>query len=74
MQASRSELWPERAAALVYAQCFWFRHGPLLGRPGAAACVGLAAGALADSKLEVRELAAATLSGKQRSAAQRSAA
>lgn len=45
-------------------QYFWFRHAFLLGPAGSAAVLGLATARLADPKLEVRDLAAATLSGE----------
>lgn len=61
--ALHAELWTERAAALAFLQYFWFRHGPVLGRQGTAQVVEEVLQRLEDSKLEVRELAAATLSG-----------
>ena len=55
--------WPERASALVYLQYFWFRHVFLLGQFGEQQVLDAVLHALSDTKLEVRELAAATLSG-----------
>ncbi|KAL6772361.1 hypothetical protein ACKKBG_A29920 [Auxenochlorella protothecoides x Auxenochlorella symbiontica] len=63
VQACGAELWPERASALVYLQYFWFRHVFLLGTAGTAALVTAVVERLSDAKLEVRDLAAATLSG-----------
>jgi hypothetical protein len=61
--ASCVELWPERAAALIFTQYFWFRHTLLLGRQGTSEIVDMVLQRLEDEKLEVRELAAASLSG-----------
>ncbi|KAH7621507.1 hypothetical protein Ndes2526B_g03845 [Nannochloris sp. 'desiccata'] len=61
--ASSVELWPERAAALIFAQYFWFRHTLLLGRQGTGEIVDMVLQRLEDEKLEVRELAANSLSG-----------
>jgi len=61
--ASSVELWPERAAALIFAQYFWFRHALLLGRQGTGEIVDMVLQRLEDEKLEVRELAANSLSG-----------
>ncbi|KAK2076994.1 hypothetical protein QBZ16_005222 [Prototheca wickerhamii] len=63
-EACRSDIWTERAAALVYLQYFWFRHVLVLAHEGGtAALVGVVVERLADAKLEIRDLAAATLSG-----------
>ena len=56
-------LWPERASALVYLQYFWFRHIFVLSPKSNSVLTEIVLHALGDSKLEVRELAAATLSG-----------
>jgi proteasome activator subunit 4 len=61
--ASSVELWPERAAALLFAQYFWFRHALLLGRQGTMDIIDMVLQRLEDDKLEVRELAANSLSG-----------
>ena len=61
--ASSVELWPERAAALIFAQYFWFRHTLLLGKQGTNEILDVVLQRLEDEKLEVRELAAASLSG-----------
>jgi hypothetical protein len=55
--------WQERAGALAALLPLWFRARPLLGAAGARRALALARGRLADEKLEVRELAAATLAG-----------
>ena len=62
-QASEGDTWAERASALVFLQYFWFRHAFLLGPAGTAAVLEAVRVRLADAKLEVRELAALTLSG-----------
>ncbi|KAI3424360.1 hypothetical protein D9Q98_009913 [Chlorella vulgaris] len=62
-QASAAELWPERASALLFAQYFWFRHTFLLGPQGTARVQAMVVAMLSDPKLEVREMAATTLSG-----------
>ena len=64
-QASRGATWAERASALVFLQYFWFRHAFLLGPGGAGRVAALVTARLADAKLEVRELAAMTLSGER---------
>ena len=63
VQASEGDTWAERASALVFLQYFWFRHAFLLGPGGTAAVLEAVRLRLADAKLEVRELAALTLSG-----------
>jgi hypothetical protein len=55
--------WQERAGALAALLPLWFRARPLLGAAGGRRALALAHGRLADEKLEVRELAAATLAG-----------
>lgn len=50
----------------MYLQYFWFRHVFLLGTAGTAALVTAVVERLSDAKLEVRDLAAATLSGTSR--------
>lgn len=64
LQASEAGLWAERASSLVFLQYFWFRHSFLLGPTGTAGVLGVVTARLADAKLEVRELAAMTLSGE----------
>ncbi|KAL4431419.1 hypothetical protein ABPG75_006675 [Micractinium tetrahymenae] len=61
--AAAAELWPERASALLFAQYFWFRHTFLLGAAGTQRVLELVCRMLEDTKLEVREMAATTLSG-----------
>lgn len=61
--AAAAELWPERASALLFAQYFWFRHTFLLGPGGTRRVLALVRRMLEDAKLEVREMAATTLSG-----------
>ncbi|EFN51553.1 hypothetical protein CHLNCDRAFT_140017 [Chlorella variabilis] len=61
-QASTAELWPERGSALLFAQYFWFRHTFILGPEGTARVQAMVCAMLADAKLEVREMAATTLS------------
>ena len=62
-EASGGELWPERGAALSFCQYFWFRHALLLGDVGTKRVLEMVLKMLEDEKLEVRELAATTLSG-----------
>jgi hypothetical protein len=62
-RGARAELWPERAASLGVMQYFWFRHALLVGREGTRRVLGAVLARLSDDKLEVRGLAAATLSG-----------
>ncbi len=62
-QASRGEPWSTRAAALAFAQYFWFRHCFLLGPRQSGALHDMVVSMLADKKLEVQELAAVSLSG-----------
>lgn len=52
---------PPFCTALQY---FWFRHAFLLGEEGTLRVLGMVCAMLADAKLEVREMAATTLSGK----------
>ena len=61
--ASHAELWPERAAALIFSQYFWFRHALLMGNQGTSKIMEMILQRFEDEKLEVRELSAATLSG-----------
>ena len=62
-QASRGEPWSTRAAALAFAQYFWFRHCFLLRPRQSGALHDMVVSMLADKKLEVQELAAVSLSG-----------
>ncbi|KDD73738.1 hypothetical protein H632_c1880p0, partial [Helicosporidium sp. ATCC 50920] len=59
-EATSSDLWSERAAALVFMQCFWFHAFFMLAHQSLVEAV---VERLSDSKLEVRELASSTLSG-----------
>jgi len=61
--ACGSSYWSSRAAGLVYLQCFWFRHCFLLGSRDMAQVQQLVLQRLQDQQVEVRHLAAATLSG-----------
>lgn len=57
------EPWAARAAGLVFAQYFWFRHCFLLTGQQGQAVQQLVVTMLADKKLEVQDLAASSLSG-----------
>ena len=57
------EPWAARAAGLVFAQYFWFRHCFLLTAQQGEAVQQLVVSMLSDRKLEVQNLAAASLSG-----------
>jgi len=57
------EPWHARAAALVFLQYFWFRQVFLLGELEAQKVLSTVVSLLGDSKTEVRELAAKSLSG-----------
>lgn len=61
--ATESDYWPERAAALVFMQYFWFRHAVLLGRCGTLVVLDKVLLLLSDERQEIRETAALTLSG-----------
>ncbi|DBA73425.1 TPA: hypothetical protein ACH3X1_011462 [Trebouxia sp. C0004] len=61
--SSHIEPWAARAAGLVFAQYFWFRHCFLLTAHQGEAVQQLVVGMLSDRKLEVQDLAAASLSG-----------
>ncbi|BDA49513.1 probable proteasome activator complex subunit 4 [Coccomyxa sp. Obi] len=56
-------LWPTRAAALVFAQYFWFRHIFLLSDEDRRSIQAMTVQLLADKKLEVQDLAKSTLAG-----------
>eukprot|EP00884_Botryococcus_braunii_P020190 jgi/Botrbrau1/6855/Bobra.152_2s0014.1 len=61
--ATNFDAWAARGAALAFLQYFWFRH-VFLFRPEESSLVEqLVMSSLADSKLEVQEMAAMTLSG-----------
>lgn len=57
------EPWAARAAGLVFAQYFWFRHCFLLTGQQGQLVQQLVVTMLADKKLEVQDLAASSLSG-----------
>ncbi len=61
--SSHIEPWAARAAGLVFAQYFWFRHCFLLTTQQGEAVQQLVVIMLSDKKLEVQDLAAASLSG-----------
>ncbi|WIA33391.1 hypothetical protein OEZ86_006527 [Tetradesmus obliquus] len=61
--AGGSEAWSSRAAAMVFLQVFWFRHCYQLGSDDMERLQAFVVGRLQDSKVEVRGLSAATLSG-----------
>ncbi|KAF6261250.1 hypothetical protein COO60DRAFT_1503017 [Scenedesmus sp. NREL 46B-D3] len=61
--AGGSEAWSSRAAAMVFLQVFWFRHCYQLAATDMEQLQAFVVGRLQDSKVEVRGLAAATLSG-----------
>ncbi len=61
--SSHIEPWAARAAGLVFAQYFWFRHCFLLSTQQGEAVQQLVVSMLSDKKLEVQDLAAASLSG-----------
>eukprot|EP00873_Tetraselmis_striata_P045158 jgi/Tetstr1/465422/TSEL_010106.t1 len=61
--AKEKEPWHARAAALVFVQYFWFRQVFMLAGREAEGIRETVVGLLSDRKLEVQELAAATLSG-----------
>ncbi len=61
--SSHIEPWAARAAGLVFAQYFWFRHCFLLTTQQGEAVQQLVVSMLSDKKLEVQDLAAASLSG-----------
>ena len=61
--SSHIEPWAARAAGLVFAQYFWFRHCFLLTTHQGEAVQQLVVSMLSDKKLEVQDLAAASLSG-----------
>ncbi|KAL0043408.1 hypothetical protein WJX79_003790 [Trebouxia sp. C0005] len=61
--SSHIEPWAARAAGLVFAQYFWFRHCFLLTTQQGEAVQQLVVSMLSDRKLEVQDLAAASLSG-----------
>ena len=63
LKSSQSILWTERAAALQFMQYFWFRNAILLGEEGSRTVLGEAIRLLEDPKLEVRDMACATVSG-----------
>ncbi|KAF8058035.1 proteasome activator subunit 4 [Scenedesmus sp. PABB004] len=63
LAAGGSDAWSSRAAALVFLQVFWFRHCFLLGDDDMERLQAFVVGRLQDAKVEVRALAAATLSG-----------
>lgn len=63
LKSSSGSLWTERAAALVFLQYFWFRHALILGDRGSETVMNEALRLINDSKLEVRELGSATVSG-----------
>ena len=58
------EPWAARAAGLVFAQYFWFRHCFLLTPQQGQLVQQLVVTMLSDKKLEVQDLAASSLSGK----------
>jgi hypothetical protein len=62
-RSSHIEPWAARAAGLVFAQYFWFRHCFLLTTHQGEAVQQLVVSMLSDRKLEVQDLAAASLSG-----------
>lgn len=62
-ETSQHEQWPVRAAALVYAQYFWFRHMFQMTSAQSRAVQQMVVRLMRDKKLEVQELAADTLSG-----------
>ena len=62
-RSSHIEPWAARAAGLVFAQYFWFRHCFLLTTQQGEAVQQLVVSMLSDKKLEVQDLAAASLSG-----------
>lgn len=57
------EPWAARAAGLVFAQYFWFRHCFLLTPEQGQSVQQLVVTMLSDKKLEVQDLAARSLSG-----------
>ena len=57
------EPWAARAAGLVFAQYFWFRHCFLLTGQQGQLVQQLVVTMLSDKKLEVQDLAASSLSG-----------
>jgi len=61
--SSHIEPWAARAAGLVFAQYFWFMHCFLLTTHQGEAVQQLVVSMLSDRKLEVQDLAAASLSG-----------
>eukprot|EP00879_Flechtneria_rotunda_P001404 GHRR01001556.1.p1 GENE.GHRR01001556.1~~GHRR01001556.1.p1 ORF type:complete len:449 (+),score=237.30 GHRR01001556.1:144-1349(+) len=63
LAAGSSEAWSSRAAGMVFLQCFWFRHCYLLDVQAMEQLQAFVVGRLQDPKVEVRSLAAATLSG-----------
>lgn len=58
------EPWAARAAGLVFAQYFWFRHCFLLTGEQGQQVQQLVVHMLSDKKLEVQNLAASSLSGQ----------
>lgn len=58
------EPWAARAAGLVFAQYFWFRHCFLLTGEQGQQVQQLVVHMLSDKKLEVQDLAASSLSGQ----------
>ena len=58
------EPWAARAAGLVFAQYFWFRHCFLLTGEQGQRVQQLVVHMLSDKKLEVQDLAASSLSGQ----------
>lgn len=63
IKSMSGSLWTERAAALSFLQYFWFRNALVLGASGSERVIREAIRLLEDPKLEVRELASATVSG-----------
>lgn len=63
VESTHGELWTERAAALQFIQYFWFRNAINLGESGSENVLNEAMRLLEDPKLEVREMACATVSG-----------
>jgi proteasome activator subunit 4 len=63
LKSSQSTLWTERAVALQFMQYFWFRNAILLGEEGSQTVLREAMRLLEDPKLEVRDMACATVSG-----------
>lgn len=66
VNCSAVDLWSTRAAGLVFLQYFWFRHCFLLDQHQLVTLQDHVVAQLEDTKVEVRNIASATLSGMLR--------